>query len=358
MKALKFNGVWDASPFEVPSLQCIDPDDVVVEVEVCGLCGTDVGIITGDYPVAVPGTTLGHESTGTVVEIGSAVTRFKVGDRVVINPTYACGECRMCQTGNLNHCERKQGTEAGVSYNGTFADRYRTKENFLLYLDDHVSFEGGALTEPLSCTITGVDKLNITHTNIRACVVGAGPMGMLYLWTLHLRGVNAFLVEKNEHRYQFANDVLPEGGRIYTDFEKAMREEYGSDDERLDLCVDTSGYLSEVIFDRLAPGGKLLNVALKDFTAKLSTLKIADKSLSIIGSIDSLNNSFERAYAMIRDRQIPADKLVSHTFDFNDYQQAFAMVGCDIAAKKQQPISEPNCKVLLRIPSPRKEDIS
>ncbi len=351
MKALKFNGVWDVSPVEVPSLQCIDPDDVIVSVEVCGLCGTDVGIITGDYSVAIPGTTLGHESTGKVVKIGTAVTRFKVGDRVVINPTYFCSECRMCQTGNPNHCERKHGTEAGVSYNGTFADQYCAKENSLLHLDDHVSFEEGALTEPLSCTITGVDKLNITHTDIRACVIGAGPMGMLYLWSLHLRGVNAFLVEKNEHRLRFAKGVLPEEGRIYKDFEKAMREEYGSDDERLDLCVDTTGYLSEVVFNRLAPGGKLLNVALKDYTAKLDVLKIADKSLSVIGSIDSLNQSFERAYAMIRDGKIPAAKLVSHTFNFNDYLQAFAMVGCDIAAKRQKPITEPNCKVLLRISS-------
>lgn len=356
MKALKFNGEWEISRCEVPSLHCIDSDDVIVAVEVCGLCGTDVGIITGDYPVAISGTTLGHEATGKVLEIGTGVTRFKPGDRVVINPTYSCGECRLCQTGNPNHCERKQGTEAGVSYDGAFADQYRAKENYLLHLDDHVSFEAAALTEPLSCTITGVDKLNITHTNIRACVVGAGPMGMLYLWCLHLRGVEAFLVEKNEHRFQFAKDVLPDGGRIYTDFEQAMRTEYGSDGDMLDLCVDTTGRLSEVIFDRLAPGGKLLNVALKNFTAKLDVLKIADKSLSVIGSIDSLNNSFERAYAMIREGKIPVEEFVSHCISFDDYNRAFSIVGCDIIAKKLQPISEGNCKVLLRMPAIQKED--
>ncbi|WP_108651036.1 zinc-dependent alcohol dehydrogenase [Dongshaea marina] len=351
MKALKFNDVWDVRNIQVPELECIDADDVIVAVEVCGLCGTDVGIITGDYPVAIQGTTLGHESSGTVVKVGQAVTRFKAGDRVVINPTYSCGQCRMCQTGNENHCERKNGTEAGVSYDGTFADQYRAKESSLIHLDDHVSFEEGALTEPLSCTITGVDKLNITHTNIRACVIGAGTMGMLYLWSLHLRGVKAFMVEKNEHRYQFSLNALPEGTRVYRDFSEAMREEYGSDEEKLDLCVDTTGYLAETVFDRLAPGGKLLNVALKDSYAKLDILKIADKSLSVIGSIDSLNNSFERAYATIRDGQIPVGKLVSHTFEFEDYEQAFTMVGCNIQGKTQQPITEPNCKVLLKIPA-------
>lgn len=355
MKALKFNAVWDITPVEVPSLSCIDGDDVIVAIEVCGICGTDVGIITGDYPVAVPGTTLGHESTGTVLAIGPDVSRFKPGDRVVINPTYSCGTCRMCQIGNMNHCEQKHGTEAGVSYDGTFADQYRTKESALLELDENVSFEAGALTEPLSCTLTGVDKLNITHSALRAAVIGAGPMGLLYLWSLHLRGVTAFIVEKNPHRLAFARGVLPDGCCLYTNFAEAMACEYGND-ALLDLCIDTTGYLAETVFSRLAPGGKILNVALKDATANLDVLKIADKSLSIIGSIDSLNNSFERAYALIRDGKIPAERLVSHRFAFDDYQKAFATVGCDIDGKTPRPITEPGCKVMLHIRSQEKEE--
>ncbi|MDT9120817.1 zinc-binding dehydrogenase, partial [Escherichia coli] len=88
-------------------------------------------------------------------------------------------------------------------------------------------------------------------------------------------------------------------------------------------CADTTGQLTELVFSRLAPGGKLLNVALKDKQARLDVLRIADKSLSVIGSIDSLNNSFERAYAMIRDGAVPVAGLISHVFDFSDYQQAF-----------------------------------
>ncbi|AOM42061.1 zinc-dependent alcohol dehydrogenase [Xenorhabdus hominickii] len=349
MKALKFNQIWDVEIQEVEPLHCIEPDDVVVDIAVCGICGTDVGIITGSYPVAVPGTTLGHETTGVVAQVGSGVTRFQIGDRVVINPTYSCGHCRMCQTGNLNHCEMKLGTEAGVSYDGAFAEQYLAKEGYLIKLADHVSMEAASLTEPLSCTLTGVDKLGITHTNIRAAVAGSGPMGMLYLWALHERGVNAFMIEKNPNRVQFASQNLPAECRLYTDFAEALVKEYGDQAALIDLCVDTTGQLTEYVFDHLAPGGKLLNVALKDKHASLDILKIADKSLSVIGSIDSLNNSFERAYAMIRDRVIPADRLVSQVFDFEDYQQAFLTVGCDIAAKTQIPLSTPNCKVLLRL---------
>ncbi|WGL98983.1 alcohol dehydrogenase catalytic domain-containing protein [Arsenophonus sp. aPb] len=349
MKALKYSQAWQINIHETPALHCQEADDVIVNIAVCGVCGTDIGIINDNYPVAIAGTTLGHEASGVVTEIGKNVTKFKVGDRVVINPTYACQKCRMCLTGNPNHCEMKMGTEAGVSYDGAFANQYRAKEAFLIKLDEHVSMEAASLTEPLSCTITGVDKLAITHTNIRAAVIGAGPMGMLYLWVLHQRGVNAFIVEKNSHRYQFASKNLPPNSKIYHDFQSAIEQEYGTSNSQIDLCIDTTGQITELLISHLAPGGKLLNVALKDKKATLDVLKIADKSLSIIGSIDSLNNSFERAYAMIRDKQIPAEKLISHTFNFSDYLSAFRTVGCDINNKTMAPLEAPNCKVLLRL---------
>lgn len=348
MRALKYVKTWQVEVVESADLTCLESDDVIVDIAVCGICGTDVGIISGAYPVAVPGTTLGHETSGIVTKIGPGVTRFKLGDRVVVNPTYACGECRMCQTGNPNHCEQKMGTEAGVSYDGAFAHQYRAKEAFLRKLDGHVSMEAASLTEPLSCTITGVDKLAITHSNIRAAVVGAGPMGMLYLWVLYRRGLKPFLVENNPGRCQFVREALPPSTMLYHDFEQALEQEYGSKNSNIDLCVDTTGQLTELVFSHLAPGGKLLNVALKDKHAQLDVLKIADKSLSVIGSIDSLNNSFERAYVMIRDGEIPVTKLISHVFYFSDYQDAFKTVGCDIVNKTMTPFITPNCKVLVR----------
>lgn len=347
MKALKYLKPWHVELTDVPELECIEPSDVIVDIVVCGICGTDVGIITGDYPVAVSGVTLGHETTGIVSKVGTAVTQFKIGDRVVINPTYSCQKCRMCETGNPNHCETKAGTEAGVSYDGAFSGQYRAKEDFLTHLDDHVSFAAGSLTEPLSCAITGVDKLAITHTNIRAAVIGAGPMGMMYLWALHHRGVRAFMVEKNEYRYEFARQNLPESSEIYHDFTEAMQTRYPHNDQKIDLVVDTTGHLTELVFEHLAPGGKILNIALKDKHATLDVLKIADKSLSVIGSIDSLNNSFERAYHMIRDGHIPADALVSHQFPLEEYEQAFELVGCDISNQKMTPPKNSNCKILL-----------
>ncbi|MBF0693131.1 alcohol dehydrogenase catalytic domain-containing protein [Providencia alcalifaciens] len=351
MRSLKFFGPWNVAVTETEDLTCLAEDDVIIDIAVCGICGTDIGIISGDYSAALTGTTLGHEASGVVTKIGTGVTQLKLGDRVVVNPTYSCNKCRMCLTGNSNHCEMKVGTEAGVSYDGAFADQYRAKEAFLRKVDDKVTLQAASLTEPLSCTITGVDKLGITHTNIRAVVIGAGTMGMLYLWVLYQRGIRAFLVEKDHFRYQFSQQNSPPNTPIYKDFVEALEQEYGVENRQIDLVVDTTGQLTELAFKYLAPGGKILNIALKDKVASFDIMKIADKSLSIIGSIDSLNNSFERAYIMIRDGEIPVEKLISHQFDLDDYLKAFKIVGCDINAKSIIPSLAPNCKVLLRLSS-------
>lgn len=349
MKALKYYSPWAVNVVETDELECLEPDDVVINVGVCGICGTDVGIISGDYAVAIKGVTLGHETAGIVAKVGHDVTSLQVGDRVVVNPTYSCNTCRMCRIGNPNHCEAKAGTEAGVSYDGAFATQYRAKQNFLLKIHDSVSLQAASLTEPLSCTITGVDKLAITHTDLRACVIGAGPMGMLYLWVLYNRGVHAFLVENNTSRQQFAKSVLPPSCTLYTTLDDALEFEYGNSDCALDLVVDTTGHLTEQVMRTLAPGGKLLNVALKESNAVIDVQRVADKSLSIVGSIDSLNNSFERAYTMIKDGLIPAQALVSHELDFANYIDAFRLVGCDLRNAAMAPLQVPCCKVLLRI---------
>lgn len=349
MKALKYFGTWDVEIADAPDLKCSAGDDIILDIAVCGICGTDVGIISGTYPVASIGTTLGHETCGIVTSIGDDVTLFKLGDRVVVNPTYFCGHCRMCKTGNQNHCEMKLGTEAGVSSDGAFAGQYRAKEAFLHKLDDHVSMQAASLTEPLSCAITGIDKLAIMNNNIRAAVIGAGPMGMLYFWLLRNKGINVFIVEKNPQRFSFSLKRSPANVKIYNEFENALEQEYGSTNNQIDVVVDTTGILTESILPHLSPGGKLLNVGLKEKNVTLNVMNIADKSLSIIGSIDSLNNSFERAYEMIRDKIVPVDLIISHEIDFDSYQDAFRLAGCDLIKNEIVPIDVESCKVLIRI---------
>ncbi|KXK62650.1 zinc-binding dehydrogenase [Micromonospora rosaria] len=347
MKALTYHAAWDVELRDVPDLHAVADDDVVVDIRYCGICGTDLGIVSGSYPVAVSGVTLGHEASGIVAEVGPAVTEVAVGDRVVINPTPYCGRCRMCRTQRINHCVNKHGTESGVSYDGAFAGRYRTTSAFVHRLPDHVSLKAAALTEPLSCVLAGVRKIQPPSLAAYTYVFGAGPLGLLYAWALSLRGLTPVVVEHSPARLAFAQDRLPEGVRAYASLDAARTDFFGDPKAPLDVVVDTTSVLLEPLFPELACGGTYMSIGLKRQLASIDTMLLADRSLSVIGSIDSLHGSFVEAFHLVTSGRIPTGRLVSHVVPLADYPKGFAALGCDLDARSFGPTDESSCKVLL-----------
>lgn len=347
MKALKYRGAWDVELDDVPDLHAIGEDDVVVDVKFCGICGTDLGIVSGTYPVARSGVTLGHEASGIVVEAGPAVKTVKTGDRVVINPTPFCGRCRMCQTQRINHCVNKDGTESGVSYDGALAGRYRTTSAFVHAIPDHVSLEAAALTEPLSCVVAGARKIQPSSLAVFTYIFGAGPLGLLYAWVLSLKGLTPIVIERSPARLEFARDRLPEGSQAYGSLADARAQHFGDPKAPLDIVVDTTSTLLEELLPEMACGGTFMSIGLKRHVASIDTMLLADRSISLIGSIDSLHGSFTEAFHLITSGRVPAESLVSHTVPLADFRKGFAAVGCDIDNRRMGPIGEASCKILV-----------
>lgn len=347
MKALKYHSPWQVDLEEVPDLHVTGPDDVVVDIAFCGICGTDLGIVSGSYPVALPGVTLGHEASGVVAEVGEAVENVRPGDRVVINPTPYCGTCRMCRTQRINHCVNKMGTEAGVSYDGAYADRFRTTSQFVHPLPAHVSLEAAALTEPLSCVLSGVRKIQPPTMAANTFVFGAGPLGLLYTWALWLKGLMPVVVETSAARRAYAATCLPAGVSAHASLEDARRDHFGDADAPLDVVVDTTSALLAELYPQLACGGTLMSIGLKEKDFTIDGMHLADRSLTVIGSIDSLPGSFIEALHLVVSGRIPTERLVSHVVPIADYREGFAALGCDIEAKSYAPTSVPSCKVLI-----------
>ncbi|GIF14161.1 zinc-dependent alcohol dehydrogenase [Actinoplanes teichomyceticus] len=347
MKALTYHSAWDVELRDVPDLHVAGDDDVVVDVRYCGICGTDLGIVSGSYPVAVSGVTLGHEASGIVAEVGSAVTSVAVGDRVVINPTPYCGRCRMCQTQRINHCVNKHGTESGVSYDGAYAGRYRTTSAFVHRVPDRVSLQAAALTEPLSCVVAGARKLQPPSLSAHTYVFGAGPLGLLYTWVLSLKGLTPVLIEHSPARLEFARDRLPDGSAAYQSLEEARSKYFNDPQAPLDVVVDTTSTLLEELFPQMACGGTYMSIGLKEKLASIDTMLLADRSLSVIGSIDSLHGSFVEAFHLITSGRIPAERLVSHVVPLAEYRRGFAALGCDIDGRRMRPADQASCKVLI-----------
>ena len=347
MKALKFTSAWNVDLSEVPDLHATGDDDVVVDIEYCGICGTDLGIVSGSYPVAVPGVTLGHEASGIIAETGAAVTSVAPGDRVVINPTPYCGRCRMCQTQRINHCVNKHGTESGVSYDGAYAGKYRTTSAFVHRVPDDVSLRAAALTEPLSCVVAGARKIQPPSLSAFTYVFGAGPLGLLYTWVLSLKGLTPVVIEHSPARLEFARDRLPDGTAAYASLDEARSEYFKDPQAPIDIVVDTTSALLEDLLPQMACGGTYMSIGLKEKLASIDTMLLADRSLSVIGSIDSLHGSFAEAFHLITTGRIPAERLVSHVIPLDDFKTGFAALGCDIDNKRFGPADQASCKVLI-----------
>jgi L-iditol 2-dehydrogenase len=204
MRALVFDG-----PGKMPLREHPDPSpgpgEVVVAVRAAGICGSDVHGFLGATGRRRVGVVMGHEAAGDVAEVGPGVTSVRAGDRVVLRSILACGRCERCRRGQGNLCQERQGM--GMHFDGAYADRILVPESLLLRMPDTLSYEEGALVEPLAVAMHAV---NITPFALMdfVVVVGAGPIGLLTLLAARLRGAGSIVVtDRSAHRLAVARSL-------------------------------------------------------------------------------------------------------------------------------------------------------
>lgn len=211
MKALLLKGPGEVVLEEIPVPEILD-NEVLVEVKYCGICGTDVHSVKSCLPFKA-GTYLGHEFSGQVAKVGRNVEKWKVEDRVVVRPRYMCGECYACRHGRHSLCD--YGFECGIGFNpgkenaGAFAKFVRVPlpKWRLLHLPNEVSFEKGALVEPLACSLHAV-RISTLRPGDHTMVLGAGTIGLGVI--AHLKNAGAGLIiatETIEQRAELARKL-------------------------------------------------------------------------------------------------------------------------------------------------------
>ena len=181
MRALIVEGQNQIAMREVPVPE-LKPDEILCRVVYSGVCGTDLAIYTGEtnfvkdglikYPVRI-----GHEWSGYVEKIGSAVTKFKPGDRVVSDNGITCRECEACLSGHPEHCENNRSVGTINCWDGSFADYIVIPECHLYHLPDAIDYKMAATIEPLTVSYAGMTKYPI-NADTRVAVIGTGPIAM------------------------------------------------------------------------------------------------------------------------------------------------------------------------------------
>lgn len=168
-------------------------NDVKIKVAWCGLCATDVHKFegkSGASPV-IPPIILGHECSGIVIDVGKAVTSFKKGDRVAVDPSFHCGQCKFCQQGLVNFCQSRRGVAKG------FADYICPPQQNVYKIPDSLDLRTAAFAEPLSCAVHGLDLINIKSGSTVA-IYGLGAIGALLLQLVKHTGAGKIIVIERE----------------------------------------------------------------------------------------------------------------------------------------------------------------
>jgi 2-desacetyl-2-hydroxyethyl bacteriochlorophyllide A dehydrogenase len=294
------------------------PHEVVVAVEACGVCGTDLHIAEGSFAPTPYPIVPGHEFAGTVVEVGAEVsTGVELGARVAVDPSLFCGHCRACRSGRGNLCANWNAT--GDTVDGAFAELVAVPAVNAYRLPDSMSFEQGALVEPLSCAVHGVRRLGV-EVGESVLVVGAGTMGLLLVSLLERAGAHVVAVDRVESKSRLAESMG--AARSATSLDAL-------DGEQFDAVVDVTGVppVIEQGLDAVRRGGRFLvfGVAPEESRVALSPFRVYNDEVTVLGSMAVLH-SFGAALDLIADGLVPTEQLVSHRLGLHEYERALEIV--------------------------------
>lgn len=318
MKAILLDRASEVSISELPE-PIIGDNDVLVRVGACGICASDLhmaAIKTSDLPYPL---VLGHEAAGTVVLTGQAVKNVRPGEHVVVQPTIACGTCRLCQRGHANLCLDAQ--VIGLHRPGGFA-QFMAIPSGNAYPTGRLPDSIAACTEPLACALHGLQRL-VPRPADRILIFGAGAMGLFFLQVVRQQCAGPItVVDLQPQRLEVAR-------RLGAD---QIIEADGARDERLlqqhsfDCVVDATGSpdVIEVAFRCLIPGAKLLLLGSPPTTASIAIhpRQVQRQDATVVGAF-SFGHEFAAALDLLRAGRVQTDPIVTHQFPLEDFPEAW-----------------------------------
>jgi (R,R)-butanediol dehydrogenase / meso-butanediol dehydrogenase / diacetyl reductase len=312
---------------DVPGLK--GPDDVLVEVAWCGICGTDlheylVGpIVTPTKPHPLTGVTLpqtlGHEFSARVVEAGSEVTGVRAGDRVAIMPAIVCGKCDYCRRG-LGHLCVKFACTGLSAETGGLAQFAVLKDYQVSALPDQVSDVEGAVVEPASVAAYGIDRVGVRGGDV-VLVTGAGPIGILSALYADAIGASTVVIaEPNPNRAALARDI--DVGPVLDPTEDGFADAIAvlTQGTGVDVVAECSGSTPGLAtgLTSVRPRGSIVQTGLHTKPATLDAMLLSQKDISLVGSWCYLITDWPRIIRLVASGKYPVGKAVTARIQLED----------------------------------------
>lgn len=304
-------------------------NEVTVKIIACGICGSDVhyqkegtsGLNHVEEPMI-----LGHEAAGIIVAVGPNVKQHKVGDRVSVEPGTPCNVCENCITGHYNGCPTLQ-FKSCPGYPGLL-QKYVNHPARLCYNIGDLSFEEGALLEPLSVALSGVRRSGLT-VGEPTIVSGAGPIGVLTALVARAAGASPLLiVDINEARLDLAKKIVPGVLTHKTDLKltpketaKKLQEQLGSKAKRVIECTGNEAAISTDIFSmEFAATIVIIGVGADEVKVPINYISFNEMTVK---SIFRYTNTWPTLIRMIQSGVLNVKDCVSFKYGYKDSKEAF-----------------------------------
>ena len=331
MQAIVFLGSGRWALQEVAEPRRTQPDDVLLEVERTGICGTDLHILS-DPPKhpATPGSILGHEYVARVLECSANAKGLSARDRVVVDPNIPCGACDFCRQGRINMCQ-KMGT-LGIFQNGGLARYNVAPARSLHKIALEVPPERAVLAEPLTCIYSAFEKAP-ANPGDSIVVLGAGPIGLMFVLLYRKMGAGTIVsVEPRELRRRVASDL---GADVAIDFhsDSLIPEVRKILPSGADIVIDSVGTLIAAAVELVRPGGTVVLFGMvHGLTQTVSQYDLTRKELTIVGSFIQ-RNAFPKVTRLLQQKDFPVEKVVSHCLPLTGMGEALEAMRQGIALK-------------------------
>ncbi|MFJ8636285.1 zinc-dependent alcohol dehydrogenase family protein [Streptomyces sp. NPDC093568] len=340
MKGFVFHGTGQSAWEEVPDPAVKEPTDAIVRVGAVTICGTDLHILKGDVPEVRPGTVLGHEAVGEIVEIGGDVRTVRPGDRVLVSCISACGRCSYCRQGTYGQCRGGGGWILGHLIDGTQAEYVRVP-----YADLSVHPLPGAMDSAEAVLLADIFptsyEVGVLNGRVRPAdtvvVVGAGPIGLAAIATARLFSPERIVAvdlapARLEAARRLGADAVVEAGETPEELVADLTDGLGAD-----VAIEAVGVPEsfELCTRMVRPGGHVANVGVHGAPATLHLEDLWIKNITITtGLVDTY--STPALLRMTAAGRLPTSQLVTHTFPLERMEEAYDVFAraADTAALK------------------------
>ena len=347
MKALTYRGPGKRAWEDRPKPQIQAPTDAVVRVTTTTICGTDLHILKGDLPTVESGRILGHEGVGVIESVGSEVTAFKRGDRVIISCVTSCGRCKFCRRSMYSHC-LTGGWILGYQIDGTQAEYVRIPhaDTSLYALAPGLDEEVGTMISDILPTGHECGVLNgqVKPGDVVA-IVGAGPVGLAALLTAKLYSpAELIMIDVDDHRLEVARSFGATNVVNSADGKAVERIMVLTKQAGVDVAIEAVGVPAtfDICQSIIAPGGRIANVGVHGKPVELHLERLWSYNITITTRlVDTVSTPM--LLGVVQAGRLDAKKLVSHRFALSDIMKAYDTFG---NAAKERAL-----KVLLTSPA-------